>query len=51
MTKEELIEAANRPVTEEDVIEYRRWKREQEEKFQRISRIQAVPQEFERTYY
>ena len=35
MTKEDLIEATNRPVTEEDVIEYRRWKREQEEKFER----------------
>jgi hypothetical protein len=38
MTKDDLIEAANRPVTEEDLIEYRRWRREMED-------------EFERTYY
>lgn len=51
MTKDELIEAANRPVTEKDLIEYRRWKREMEAGFERTRLMQHVDNEFLQRFY
>jgi len=51
MTKDELIEAANKPVTEEDLIEYRRWKKKREEEFERTARAQHVDYAFSQRSY
>ena len=51
MTQDDLIKAAHRPVTEQDLIEYKRWRREMEDEFERVAQMQHVDNEFlQRSY-
>jgi len=43
MTKEELIEAANRPVTEKDLDEYKAWRKKCEKEFARVQKMHNSP--------
>jgi len=49
MTKEELINAANEPVTDEQLEDYRLWRVEMEKQFEATRRMHDSPSNWQAT--